>query len=348
MKKNILALAIASVVAAPAVMADDHKSGPDVYGQINAAINSTTDLGMKTTDRDSRVGVKGSQDLGNGLKGVYKMEFGVKVADNFGGLSGRNAFVGLEGNFGTVMVGRNDTPFKMSQAKDLFGDSTYGDMGKPEMAGDLGVKGSAGEVRANNVLMYTSPEFSGIKLMVAGVSNIAYDVTTTAADDESETDSALTNAISAALTYGSTKKGLYLAAAMNTWDAATDEVDTNQKAATEMRVSAQYAEAGLIANVIYQSFDETADVISNGDGLDGTNIQVGLAYKMGDFMPKAKYSTVSYDQAGLKDGTTMAFGVDYKVAKATTAYVEYVSADKNMMRSTDGLTDVSVGIKHKF
>ncbi|HEY9016949.1 porin [Thiomicrospira sp.] len=347
MKKNILALAIASVVAAPAVMADDHKSGPDVYGQINAAINSTTDKGMKTTDHNSRVGVKGSQDLGNGLKGVYKMEFGVKVAESFNSLSGRNTYVGLAGNFGTVMVGRHDTPFKMSQPKDLLNDTTYGDMGKTSMAGALGVKGSAGEVRANNVLMYTSPEFSGIKLMVAGVSNIAYDVNTTA-DDESETDSALTNAISAALTYGSTKKGLYLAAAMNTWDAATDEVDTNQKAATEMRISAQYAESGLIANVVYQSFDETADVISKGDGLDGTNIQVGLAYKMGDFMPKAKYSTVSYDQAGLKDGTTMAFGVDYKLAKATTAYVEYVSADKNMMRSTDGLTNVSVGIKHKF
>lgn len=340
MKKNILALAIASVISAPAVMAEEGKTGPDVYGQINAAINSTTDMGMKTTDRDSRIGVKGSHDLGNGLKGVYKMEFGVSVADSFGGLSGRNAFVGLAGNFGTVMVGRHDTPFKMSQPKDLFGDATYGDMGKKSMAGGLGQK--AGEVRADNVTAYISPEMGGVKLMIAGVSNLAIDDATTPLKDESETDSSLTNAISTAVTYGSTKKGIYAALAYNTWGA---ETKANDKAYTEMRLSAQYAEAGVIANVVYQTFDDGA---STDAATEGSNMQFGVAYKMGKLMPKAKYSMVSFADSTKDDGTTMAFGVDYKLAKATTAYVEYVSADKNMMGAADDLTDISVGIKHKF
>lgn len=340
MKKNILALAIASAMTAPVVMAEEAKSGPEVYGQINAAINSTTDKGMKTTDRDSRIGVKGSQDFGNGLKGIYKMEFGVKVAESFNSLSGRNAYVGLAGNFGTVMVGRHDTPFKMSQPKDLFGDATYGDMGKTSMAGGLGKK--AGEMRADNVTAYMSPEFSGVKVMLAGISDLALDDATTPSKDESETDSALTNALSTAVTYGSTKKGIYAAFAYNVWDAKTQ---TNKEAYTEMRLSAQYAESGVIANVVYQTFDDGADADA---ATEGSNMQFGVAYKVGKFMPKAKYSMVSFADSTKDDGTAMAFGVDYKVAKATTAYVEYVSADKNMMSSTDDLTDISVGIKHKF
>lgn len=342
MKKNILALAVATAMTAPIVMAEEVKvDAPKVYGQVNVAISSVTDLGMKTYDRDSRLGVKGSQDLGNGLKGVYQMEFGTKVGDALGTISGRNAVVGLEGSFGTVLVGRHDTPFKMSQPKDLFGDATNGDMAKDAMAGNLG-RGSAGEDRVDNMLAYMSPEFGGVKLIVAGVSNLAKDDAATPLEDESKTDDSLTNAISTSITYGSTKKGIYAAVAYNTFAA---ETNTNQKAYTEMRVSAQYAEAGLIANVVYQTFDDGA---STDAATEGSNIQIGAAYKMGNLMPKLKYSMVDRASKLAEDGTTMAFGVDYSIGKKTTAYVEYVSADKKMMGNADGLTDVSVGIVHKF
>ncbi|MDX1353157.1 MAG: porin, partial [Thiomicrorhabdus sp.] len=120
MKKNIIALAVASAIAAPVAMAD----APVVYGQINVAIDSVKDEGMRTTDRDSRLGVKGSEDLGNGLKAIYKMEFGVSIDDdaNKGTLTNRNQYVGLSGGFGTILMGRHDTPTKMIQAKDLFND----------------------------------------------------------------------------------------------------------------------------------------------------------------------------------------------------------------------------------
>lgn len=324
MKKNILALAVASAMVAPVAMAEEGKKGPDVYGQINAAISSVTDQGMKTYDRDSRLGVKGSHDLGNGLKGVYKIEMGVKVADDFS-WSGRNAYVGLAGGFGTVLIGRHDTPFKMSQPKDLFGDATNGDMGKKPVAGTLGIK--AGEVRADNVVAYISPEFSGVKLMIAGAS----------AEAVEEEDQSVTNAVSAAVTYGSTKKGLYLAGAMNSWSADSQE---SGEAYTEVRLSAQYAANGLIGTAVYQTFDDGVD----GDGTsEGSNIQLGVGYKMGNLMPKAKYSMVEY--ADDRDsGTAVMVGLDYKLAKATTAYVEYVNSSEEL----SDLTDVSVGVKHKF
>jgi predicted porin len=333
MKKNIIALAIASAVAAPVAFAD----APTVYGQVNVAIDSLDNNGMKTTDRDSRLGIKGSEDLGNGLKAVYKMEFGIKVADEFK-ISGRNAYVGLAGGFGTVLVGRHDTPLKMSQAKDLFGDNTYADMGKKNMANGLGYIGKAGEVRADNVVAYVSPSFAGVKIVAAGIS--AESAALPTADD-----STLANAYSVAAMYGSTKSGLYLAAAYNSF--ADSIVALEMK---ETRLSAQYKTGGLIGNVTYQTFED-------GDSTDraneGTNIQAQIGYTMGKLTPKVKYSTVDSAISTTKDASAFAVGLNYALGKKTTGYVEYVSSDKNMTAATgyaagEETTAISVGLVHKF
>lgn len=337
MKKNIVALAVASAIAAPVAMAD----APVVYGQINVAIDSLSggdaaDEGMRTTDRDSRIGIKGSEDLGNGLKAVYKMEQSLKVADSFS-FGGRNAYVGLAGGFGTVLVGRHDSPLKMSQPKDLFGDSTYADIGKDSMHGNLGLLGKAGENRFDNVIAYVSPTFSGVKLIAASVAGENMDN-----DDIDDTKATLTDAYSVALTYGSTKDGLYLAAAM---DSASEEVFGADW--THTRFSAQYKTGGLTVNGIYQTFDdgESAD-----NAKEGTNMQIGVGYKMGKFMPKAKYATTDFE-ADRDNGTAYGIGVDYALGKKTKAYVEYVASNEEMMAGEDtdtNMTAISVGMVHKF
>jgi predicted porin len=343
MKKNVIALAIASAIAAPVAMAD----APTVYGKVNVAIDSLSggdnaDEGMRTTDRDSRIGVKGSEDLGNGLKAVYKMEFGVKVGDAFttkindgdkaaSGFSGRNAYIGLAGGFGTVLMGRHDSPLKMSQPKDLFGDSTYADIGKDTMTGNLGILGKGGENRFNDVVAYVSPAFAGITFAAAGVST----EDGTAIDGS---DSSVTDAYSVAVMYGSKKEGLYLAAAMD----QTDEEDFGADW-THVRVSAQYAAGGLIANLIYQDFD--ADNID--DAKEGSNIQVSAGYKMGKLMPKVKYSTTDFDADGADDVSAYGVGLNYALGKKTTGYIEYVSSDEDM-NGGDDLNAFSVGLLHKF
>lgn len=328
MKKNIIALAIASAIAAPVAMAD----APTVYGQINISMDSAKDMGQFTSDRDSRVGVKGSEDLGNGLKAVYQMEFGVNVGNKLSSLSGRNAVVGLGGSFGTVLLGRHDSPLKMSQAKDLFGDATYADMGKKELMGKLGYDGKNGEIRFDNVVAYVSPEFAGIKIVAAGVG----------AENGTE-DASLSNAYSIAAMYGSTKKGLYLAAAM---DHADDQVAAQEW--DHVRLSAQYATGGLVANVTYQDFK---DGLSAKNADEGTNIQAQVGYKMGAFMPKAKYSMTDSAVKANKDGSAYAVGLDYAFGKKTTGYVEYMAADKKMgvlSGVNDDFNVVSVGMVHKF
>ncbi|QKI88544.1 porin [Thiomicrorhabdus xiamenensis] len=348
MKKNVIALAIASAVAAPVAMAD----APTLFGQLNAGIESTTDKGTTVNSYASRVGVKGSEDLGNGLKAVYHLEWQIDVAGGKGAtasedLGARNAVVGVAGGFGTVLLGRHDTPLKMSQAKDLFNDGVA-DMGKSNITGGLGMLGKGGEVRAANVIAYVSPSFAGISLVAAGVSP----------EGVTGEDVKLTDAYSVALMYGSQKEGLYLSAAynnygsdmMNALGATATPAVTGLDDATEMRISAQYAAGGLIANVTYQDFQDTG-TFNDADELvatEGSNIQAQVGYKMGKLMPKLKYSTTDFDAAGADDGSAYAIGLDYALGKKTKGYIEYMNSDSDMNGSGDDITSTVVGLLHKF
>src|SRR4030065_149657 len=105
MKKSLIALAVAGVVSAPAFAAT---ANVDVYGRMHFAIEDTnvsgTDLDIKTNS--SRIGFKGAEDLGGGLKAIWQIEQqfdATSINDTaFGGSSLRNTFVGMSGGFGTV------------------------------------------------------------------------------------------------------------------------------------------------------------------------------------------------------------------------------------------------------
>jgi len=173
MKKSLIALAVAGVFAAPAFAAT---SNVDVYGIINIAIEDTDgeNTGGKddtvspgVVDNYSRIGFKGSEDLGGGLKAIYQIEIGINPNDTNNNLiqnadtfSYRNTFVGLAGGWGTALMGRHDTPLKISTGKlDLFAD-TLADMNATVGFQDL---------RADNVVAYISPSFGGFTLAGAVV-----------------------------------------------------------------------------------------------------------------------------------------------------------------------------------
>jgi predicted porin len=195
------------------------------------------------------------------------------------------------------------------------------------MAGGLGAFGKGMENRVSNVLAYVSPSFSGVKLMAAFVPKETGGSTT----DESS----LTDLTSFAVTYGSAKKGLYLAAGM---DNASTEF--NGADAKHTRIVAQYAEGGLIANAMYQDF--AGDALKNTEN-GGTNIQANVGYKMGKFMPKLKLSDVSRDAD--EDTMNYAVGLDYSFGKKTTGYVTYTQIENPTANDT---SVASVGLLHKF
>jgi predicted porin len=118
MKKSVLSLA---VLAALAVGGAAHaQSNVQVYGLIDAGVehlnHANANQGSVTKvisggKNTSRWGFRGTEDLGGGLKAVFGLEGGILLdtgaAD--GALFKRQAFVGLEGGFGRVVIGRSFT-----------------------------------------------------------------------------------------------------------------------------------------------------------------------------------------------------------------------------------------------
>ncbi|MDD3884361.1 MAG: porin [Gallionella sp.] len=179
MKKKLIAVAIATAFAAPA-FADN--SNVEVYGKINVNgesfnTNSTAvAVASKTqfTNNASRFGVKGKEDLGDGLNAIWQLEVqidptgngtdGVKAGNKpFDGT--RNSQIGLKGDFGTVFMGNWDTPYKVAHNKvELFDNAGSFSSGKL-IGGNAG--GKSYVTRQSNVLQYWTPSVNGLSGQVA-------------------------------------------------------------------------------------------------------------------------------------------------------------------------------------
>ena len=125
MQKKLIALAVAGLVSAPAFA----QSNVTVYGVVDAYVgfgsHGDNDFsGVNSAGLSgSRIGFRGTEDLGNGLKAVFTVEQGFAVDSGTGlGDASRQAFVGLNGGFGTVSLGRQYAPGYHATANyDVFG-----------------------------------------------------------------------------------------------------------------------------------------------------------------------------------------------------------------------------------
>jgi GBP family porin len=115
MKKTLLALA--AIAASSAALA---QSSVTLYGVVDASVeNVKGDKSLNRVSSDnlssSRFGLKGTEDIGGGLKGLFVLESGLKVdtGANGGGTArffDRAAWLGLSTSFGDIRLGRIDTP----------------------------------------------------------------------------------------------------------------------------------------------------------------------------------------------------------------------------------------------
>ena len=120
MKKSLIALAALAAVGAASA-----QSSVTLYGVLDAGYTwtqhtakvpgttfKTTETGFTSGNLSgSRWGLKGQEDLGNGLAAVFNVEAGFdSINGDFTTGFNRRAVVGLKGSFGQVLVGRDDTP----------------------------------------------------------------------------------------------------------------------------------------------------------------------------------------------------------------------------------------------
>ncbi|NVK36450.1 MAG: porin [Gammaproteobacteria bacterium] len=148
MKKPLIAVAVSMALAATA------QAESQFYGKMNVAVgyDDTAEKGG-VESYASRLGVKGSEDLG-GSKVIYQVEYETDIDGDGTVLKQRDSFVGIQySGLGTVKMGTMDTPLKKAQGKfDLFNDVF--DM-KAVISGDN---------RLGNTLNYTTDKMSGLQV----------------------------------------------------------------------------------------------------------------------------------------------------------------------------------------
>jgi predicted porin len=350
MKKSLIALAVAGAFATPAFAAT---SNVDVYGIMHFAIEDSDvdNSDIAVVDRVSRIGFKGSEDLGGGLKAIWQIEQAINATGGggaFGGASLRNTFVGLSGGFGTVLMGRHDTPYKMSTGKfDLFSD-TVADYnagagvsvsvittGTTTTVAVAGVIDSTHDLRSPQAIAYVSPNFSGLTLAGAVVA-------TNTGSNLNSGDSVDAYSLSANYDNGP----LALAAGYQ----KAEVIDS-----TAWKVGAGYAFGSLKFAGLYENVE-----MFGGD-VDVTGWQLNAAYGMGAVTLKGAFGQKTVEVAGLdEDFDQWTVGVDYSLSKRTVAYALYTNAEMATFDVdlsvdpdviTGGVEDVgtwAIGLKHSF
>jgi len=198
MNKKLMAAAVAGVLVAPAAFAQS--SNVQLYGRVNvgvdyykapgasaivggvpvAPVNGSADYSregrFRIYDNSSRVGLRGTEDLGNGLKAIFQIETGVKFEDGSGGQTGqggqgdgskgfwgtRDTYGGLQANWGRVTFGRQSM-YWANGVNAQFAASWINTEIPWTNGTNLGRVSGGGIVtaRVSNTLQYTTPTWAG-------------------------------------------------------------------------------------------------------------------------------------------------------------------------------------------
>ncbi|CAN7793718.1 porin [Caballeronia sp. LjRoot34] len=112
----------------------------------------------------SRFGIRGAEDLGGGVKAIFDLESGISTANggfnnSNGNFFGRQAWVGVTGDFGTVQAGLQYSPFALSLINTDARDASYFGSGAAIYIGSVLTTGLFNP----NAISYTSPVLAGFQ-----------------------------------------------------------------------------------------------------------------------------------------------------------------------------------------
>lgn len=300
----------------------------------------------------SRWGIKASTDLGNGLKGVAHLESAVDITNGNAGnpdtitdvgqdannnLFHRKAVVGLAGGFGTVLLGRFDTPIHGV----LDDTGAFGTAGLDTARDEFEVGGvavgygaAAGGSRRSNSINYISPEFGGFSAKLQFVNQ----------ETEEGGATAETTGFGVAATY---ENGPFMiAAGYDSNELEGDEVGPEQ---TSWLVGGTYDLNAAKLFAQYGNFEsDTA-----GASTEAQQLNIGTKVPMGAFTFLASVGRTEAETAAGADfeGTNYVLGVNYNLAKTTYLYaragrVGHLEADVGGFETET--TAYGVGLRHAF
>ncbi|HXH02546.1 MAG TPA: porin [Candidatus Competibacteraceae bacterium] len=327
---------IACAALAAALAAAAH-ADTTLYGSLRLSVDYIDD---QTLDQDysdvrdnaSRLGVKGSEELGGGLSAVYQYEFGVDAA-NTGNTKGRLAWVGLKGGFGALSLGRQWSPYynAVGSLSDVWNsDDTaigYYFLGQPH--------------RISNALIYASPDWRGFSAQLA-----------LAPDSDALGDSGLTGQVRGDSPAEEDDVDLWDLALLyqsGPFKAGVAYRDNRSADYSLWGASASYAFADLNLIATYQQADLGSSEPWEAD--------LTAEYRFGNNILRAGYARLDTDAPVADRGSETEFdiwklGWQYNFSRRTRVFVEY--ADNEIATGGGFLPfgaeydNLSVGMRHDF
>lgn len=328
MKRTLIALA--ALAGAGSALA---QANVTLYGRIDTSYGVNQVDGVKTYQlfsgqlSTSRLGLRGSEDLGGGLKANFNLEASINADDGrIGSASGffdRQSWAGLSGGFGSVKAGRTDTAF--DDIRDLAVSNNLWDseFSPTKIAYTAGVGDYSS--RASNMVRYDTPSFGGFS------GGISYGVDESA---EQQRDVLAYN-----LRYRAGKLDLGLAF---------------QEQKHEATPASQREYLALSASYKFDAFRVSGGVqrAKNGAGTRDDEFSVGVAVPFGAFELSAGYARSEAETAGATSAKGQAFAVGgtYSLSKRTRLYAALM--DGEVKDGAGAVTTdrrlLALGVRHDF
>lgn len=333
MKKNLVA--IAALVAAVGASAQSSTSSVTLFGVADVSLahlksdtNKVTGLSSGGLS-SSRLGFRGVEDLGGGLKAGFWLEGGLSMDNGGSGLKfERRSTVSLMGGFGEVRLGRDKTPAYLNvETFDPFGDVGVGAVSGSNLIGGTSVavgtpEGSAPK-RVSNSINYLSPNLSGFS------GQVQYGF--------GEKPDGIANdrlGSSAAMRLAYQSGPLNVAAAYGVTRGGTDATGLNYKA---MNVGASY-NFGMVKPMVLFATER-------GKSQQRVDLYlIGATVPLGSGELRAAYSQTSTKNVNDADTQRFSLGYGYNLSKRTQLYaaIAHIKNDKNAKRGFGGVSSSSL------
>ena len=375
MKKSLIALAV--LAASGAAMA---QSSVTLFGVVDATIRYTDGNGSRwqlanSGYNSSRLGFRGTEDLGGGLSASFWLEAGVNNDNGTGsatstnntlagsstalGATGnqgltfnRRSTVSLAGSWGELRLGRDFVPyFWNTTIFDPFGTNGVGAVSNFTLAGMSIISGgalntTAAGIRASNSIGYFMPNISGFygqAMYAFGEQNnkSTGNTATTTNCAVQMTPAGSSNACSSNGNVGSVRVG-YANGPVDVavgWGATTF-APSQQYYVTNIGASWNFG----VAKAMFLWNQEAADTVTNTT-LRSNVYMLGVSVPLGAGEVKGSYTWGNSTNDGLK-GDQIALGYVYNLSKRTALYTtySYINNDgKKAIYAMDGTTAPKLG-----
>ena len=330
-KTNRLALAVLALLGSTAVFA---QSSVTLYGRVNTTVeqqkNGTAVVDGKVNglrNNSSRIGFKGVEDLGGGLKAGFQLESGFGSDDGSGPMNfTRQSEVNLSGNFGMVRLG-NFTPESYFATADYVSMHNHDTGSSSDALYYDPVWAPTGTAAVPNKIAYRTPSFGGVTVE---------------------------GAVSLGEKTANNKNGVDLAANYNlgalALGAGYSQLDSNK----QFGLRALYTFGQFTVGGYYQRNDDANQLRVGGAGTRN-NFRLSGMYALGasEFHLNVGRAN-SWSKRSDTAATQYTIAYNYNLSKRTKVYTYYTRVNKDAgaaalyTANKNDFSSIAVGVRHNF